>query len=156
MSEFRWHAEQQAEAATKLRSFPINLGEIRRTVTHILSQFGRGLMFEEYTVHDISHIDDMLNMLSWLIPESTQAQLTKAEWLMIVLSAYFHDMGLIVTEEEYNNRAMSGFENFCEGALFAAPGGQDYKNKISILAEDKRNRFLYQEFVRANHGRRVR
>ena len=100
-------AEANAEKATKLESFPINLPEIKRTVESILSLFGKNLLFSEYTTHDISHINDMISTLDWMIPDDTKQSLTDGEWLTIVLSIYFHDMGLVVTEEEFNNRNVS-------------------------------------------------
>jgi molecular chaperone HtpG len=148
--------EAMAERACKLPSFPVNLGEIKRTVEHILSQFGRSLIFHEYTTHDISHINDMLATLEWLIPKETSASLTPGEWLTIVLAIYFHDMGLVVTEEEFQNRASSHFQMFCEDKLFSSASGADYKAKVELLPDDQRERFLYQEFVRAHHGRRIR
>lgn len=156
MNEFTSNAERRALAALELPSFPINLVEIKRTVKDILSLFGRGEVFSEYTSHDISHIDDMLSTLDWLIPAQTADTLTPAEWLMIVLSVYFHDMGLIVTQDEYANRNKSGFQAFCEKTLFSNPGGQDYKAKVDQLDGEQREKFLYQEFVRHNHGTRVR
>ena len=113
-------------------------------------------MFHEYTVHDISHVDDMLATLDWLILPQTKESLSKAEWLMIVLSIYFHDMGLVVTEQEYQRRSSSGFREFCDDKLFSSPAGADYKAKVDTLPDDQRDRFLYQEFVRSNHARRVR
>ncbi|WP_407524504.1 HD domain-containing protein [Methylobacterium oryzisoli] len=150
------NAERHAEQATTLTAFPINLNDVKRVVTEILSLFGRSNIFAEYTVHDIRHIDDMLSQLDWLVPENTKQILAPADWLLIVMSIYFHDMGLIVTEEEYNNRTKSDFFQFCETHLFSGTDGADYKSKVATLDPDKRERFLYQEFVRANHGKRVR
>ena len=156
MVELTTFAEQKAEAATLLPCFPVNLPDVKRSVAAILSQFGKGLMFHEYTAHDISHVEDMLSTLEWIIPKATKKELTKAEWLMIVLSIYFHDMGLVVTEEEYNKRSASGFQSFCDSEVFGGVYGAEYRAKLSQLAEGERDRFLYQEFVRANHARRVR
>jgi molecular chaperone HtpG len=102
------------------------------------------------------HIDDMLATLDWLLPRQTKDIFSKAEWLLIVLSIYFHDMGLVVNEQEYQDRGTSGFAQFCEERLFASPSGADYKSKVDALPPERRERFLYQEFVRANHSRRVR
>jgi molecular chaperone HtpG len=156
MASLNSKAEDMAQTATALPSLPINLEEVKRTVADILTQFGKSLIFHEYTTHDISHVDDMLTTLNWLIPNETQQILYKAEWLMIVLSIYFHDMGLVVTEEEYQKRSASGFQNYCEDKFYSTPGGADYKSKIEALPPDQRDRFLYQEFVRANHARRVK
>ena len=149
-------AEQQAERATRLASFPINLGKVKNAVSEILGHFGRDLLFREYTIHDIKHVNDMLTMLEWLIPTQTQDILWPGEWLMIVLSIYFHDIGLIVTENEFEHRDKSGFHKFCSTVLFANSEGADYQDKVNRLPELRRERFLYQEFVRYNHGRRVR
>ena len=156
MASLTSHAEKMAISATELPSFPINLEDVKRTVGDILSQFGKNLIFREYTTHDISHVNDMLATVNWLIPEKTQACLYKAEWLMIVLSIYFHDMGLVVTEDEYQKRSASGFRAFCEEKLFSSPMGADYRSKVNALPDDQRERFLYQEFVRYNHARRVK
>ena len=156
MPQLTSYAEGRAADATTLPSLPINLGEVKRTVAEILTQFGKGLMFHEYTTHDISHVNDMLAALDWLVPKQTKDALSKAEWLMVVLSIYFHDMGLIVTEDEFRQRASSGFQAFCDQRLFSSRAGEEYKHKVDSLPHDQRDRFLYQEFVRANHARRVR
>jgi molecular chaperone HtpG len=156
MIDLASNAEQRAYVATSLPSFPINLVEIKRTVSTILSQFGKGGIFAEYTTHDISHVNDMLSTLDWMIPKTTADKLNPAEWLMIVLSIYFHDMGLIVTPDEFSKRGASNFPKFCEKELFANSSGQDYKAKVDKLPHEEREKFLYQEFVRHNHGARVK
>lgn len=156
MTDLASKAEERAITALSLPSFPINLVEIKRAVSAILSQFGKGGIFAEYTTHDISHIDDMLLTLDWLIPTSTADKLTPAEWMMIVLSIYFHDMGLVVTSDEFSNRSESDFQKFCDRILFSTSAGQDYKAKVDELAPEEREKFLYQEFVRYNHGARVK
>jgi hypothetical protein len=149
-------AEQKALAATSLPAFPVQLHEIRRTVRSILDQFGRGNIFSEYTVHNFSHIESMLADLEWLIPSSTAEKLTNADWLIIVLSIYFHDLGLIVTEDEFLNRDKSAFDDFCKSVLFVDKDGLDYQNKINNYGHERADRFFYQEFVRHNHAKRIR
>ena len=41
MSQLKSYAERHAEIATSLPSLPINLGEVKRTVAEILTQFGK-------------------------------------------------------------------------------------------------------------------
>src|SRR3954447_9514967 len=74
------HAEVRAERATKLPSFPLNLGDLKRSISQVLSTFGRNLIFHEYTTHDITHIDDMLSTLDWLIPEETRLIMSDGDW----------------------------------------------------------------------------
>lgn len=149
-------AEQKALAATSLPAFPVQLHEIRRTVRSILDHFGRSNIFSEYTVHNFSHIESMLSDLEWLIPSSTAEKLTNADWLIIVLSIYFHDLGLIVTEDEFLSRDKSAFEDFCKTVLLLDKDGIDYKNKINNYGQERADRLLYQEFVRHNHAKRIR
>jgi hypothetical protein len=150
------NAEQKAELATKLPSFPVNLLETRRTVAQILSQFGRGNIFSQYTVHDFSHVREMLQLLDWIIPNESKRVMSLGDWLMTTLSIYFHDLALVVTENEFKNRDQSKFFEFCESELFSSKEGADYKSKVFALEPNERDRFLYQEFVRANHAARIR
>jgi molecular chaperone HtpG len=150
-------AEQQAKAAEEFSVFHgLNLIHIRRQVTHLLSMVGRDGIFDEYTHHDISHIDKMLENLDWIIPEETKSIMSPADWLMTVLAIYFHDLGMLVTRREYDRRDQSDFPRFKEEILFAEPSGKDYREKVRKLPPDRAERFLYQEFVRSKHAERIR
>ncbi|MEX3014992.1 HD domain-containing protein [Gymnodinialimonas hymeniacidonis] len=149
-------AEKRAEKATKLSAFPVNLPEVRRVVKDILSTFGANLIFKEYTTHDISHIDDMLATVDWVIPNNTKDIMSDGDWLMLVLSIYFHDMGLVVTEDEFKNRSKTTFDSFCRDQLFSGDGGGDYQAKLEGLDAEVRDRLLYQEFVRYHHATRIK
>lgn len=148
--------EKLAAAATSLPSFPININHIQASVEKILSTFGRDGIFSEYTVHSFDHVADMFKTADWVVTEKTKKILSPADWLMITLSFYFHDLGLVVTKDEFDNREKSGFREFCNKVLFSGDVGQDYKYKVDRLDEIDREKFLYQEFVRGNHARRVR
>ncbi len=149
-------AEARASKATRHEPFSANLLNIRRGVQLILSRFGCSGVFAQYTIHDFSHVNEMLRGLDWLIPDTTRAILSDAEWLLIVLSIYFHDLGLVVTDEEYRNRDPSILNEFYEDVLFCGPSGDDYKAKVFALSQDDAQRFLYEEFVRYNHAKRIR
>lgn len=157
--ELTTSSELYAQKAEKLAAFGgLNLLHIKRSVGSLLGQIGRGMIFDEYTKHDITHIDQMLKNLDWIIPEPTKKIMSDADWLMIVLAVYFHDMGMLVTKNEYEARTASGsgFQSFCEQMLFAGPNGPDYKAKVEQLIGDDKDRFLYQEFVRYRHAERIR
>jgi molecular chaperone HtpG len=148
--------EKRAIEAQGLPSFPINVEEIRRTVAALLSEFGRYGFFDEYTVHNFDHVHEMLRTLDWLVPADTRSVMTKSDWLLLTLSCYFHDLGLLVTRDEFEARDESTFHNFCEGVLFSGPDGADYRAKVDELSAERREKFLYQEFVRCHHATRVR
>ncbi|MFJ6200010.1 ATP-binding protein [Micromonospora sp. NPDC092111] len=152
-------AELRAQEATALSAFSgINLVKIRSEVAEALSHFGRLGIFHEYTKHDISHVDGMLRLYDWLIPEETRKKMSSADWLLLTLATYFHDFGLLVTGVEYDRRKSSGFDEYV-GDLQRAGSAQDsdYRSRVGEIGrEEDREKFLYQEFVRENHPKRIR
>ena len=68
--------ERRAIEAQSLPSFLFNVEEIRRTIEALLSQFGKGGIFDEYTVHSFDHVYEMLRSLEWLVPADTSQLLT--------------------------------------------------------------------------------
>ncbi|WBB98011.1 ATP-binding protein [Solwaraspora sp. WMMA2059] len=151
-------AENRAAKASDLTAFRgFSLDLTREKVDEALQHFGRLGIFSEYTKHDISHVDGMLEICDWLVPTHTVEIMTPADWLMIVLSTYFHDFGLLVTAEEYERRGQSGFYNYVEGLKAAQDDpSKDYLAKLEALDPEERERFHYQEFVRANHATRIK
>jgi hypothetical protein len=149
-------AEKRAQKAEELPAFSgIKLLHIKRQVDELLGLIGRNGIFDEYTKHDISHIDEMLEILDWLIPKETKDIMSPADWLITVLAINFHDLGMLVTREEYEQRNLSGFIEYRDKVLFADDSGADYRAKVEQLPPDKAERFLYQEFVRENHAKRI-
>jgi molecular chaperone HtpG len=150
-------AEKLAEKAESLKSFSgLKLLHVKRQVAHILGQIGRDGIFDEYTKHDISHIDFMLDSLEWIIPLETQEKLTPANWLMLTLSIYFHDLGMLVTKEEFKERRKSSFPAYKQSIL-DGQFGLDYRDKIlGLINEDAQDRFIYQELVRRTHAERIK
>ncbi|MEV6538703.1 ATP-binding protein [Streptomyces sp. NPDC051665] len=154
------YAEGKAREACTLQPFQeVNLLGIRNSVEELLGAIGNGGIFEEYTKHDISHIDAMLESLEWIIPEESKTHLTPTDWLLTVMAIYFHDLGMLVTKDEYQQRDQSSFARFKEDVLLTDDNnGRDYKARINDLqaqGEDT-EKFLYQEFVRYFHAVRVR
>lgn len=157
-SRFTTNAEKQADTVRDLPSFRnFSLPGVRDKVEDLLKLIGRGSsFFSTYTLHDITHIDSMLGIANWIIPEVTQEKMTSTDWLMIVLSTYFHDMGMIVTKEEFELRKDNPeFLTFIKG-IQEDPQGQDYLFRIKKLEEKELAEFYYQEFVRKTHAERVR
>jgi hypothetical protein len=150
-------AEKLAEMAESLRSFSgLKLVHIKKQLTTLLSLIGRDGIFDEFTLHDISHINKMLDMLDWIIPDNTKVVMSPADWLLTVLSIYFHDLGMLVTKIEYENRYSSEFPEFLEKELYSGENGNDYREKIKNLGEERGEKFAYQEFVRSKHAERIR
>ncbi len=151
-------AEKRAIQAEDLPAFQgFKLLNLKTQIEEVLTQFGRNGLFEEYTKHDITHLAEMLRIYDWLIPESSKEVMSPADWLLLVCSTYLHDLGLIITRAEFANRANTGYAEYSEGILHTDDAdSQDYKAYLKSLAPIERERFIYQEFVRANHAARIR
>ncbi|MFF5227461.1 ATP-binding protein [Dactylosporangium sp. NPDC000521] len=155
MAELVTRAEAAALEATSLPAFDgINLRQIKREITELLRHVGELGIFETYSRHDIGHVNSMLQLLDWVIPKETQEAMTPADWLLTVLSVYFHDLGMLVTRDEFNARNFSGFDEYRRTRLETSDDrGRDYTAAVKTLG-DATDEFLYEEFVRANHAER--
>ncbi len=156
--ELRAMAEKNAATAQNLEAFAgISLVSVRDKISRALSHIGQFGLFEEYTKHDIAHVDAMLDTYDWLIPAETQEAMTSAEWLMLTLGTYLHDFGMLVTRDEFDKRNETGFPSFVT-RLSASVNldDRDYESHLDSLDAETRERFLYQEFVRTNHAARIR
>ncbi|TYO64477.1 ATP-binding protein [Bradyrhizobium hipponense] len=150
------YPEVRALKATAFEGFGVNLQEIKRTAADLLSQIGKHGFFSEYSKHDISHIDEVLKLADWLVDDQTKKFMSDADWFLITLSIYFHDMGMLVTRDEFKLRDQSGFDVFCNEVLFSGQRAAEYKARVNELGSEERDVFLYQEFVRHNHAHRIR
>ncbi|MER5353208.1 ATP-binding protein [Kitasatospora sp. NPDC002551] len=158
MNAFPSEAERRASEACELPAFGgLSLAQTRRDLGELLGKIGGFGFFDEYTKHDITHIDAMLGKLDWLVTPKTREAMTPADWLLAVLAVYFHDLGMLVTKSEYERREESDFPQFRQEALTASDSdGRDYLARLDVLSPEEREKFLYQEFVRHHHAARVR
>lgn len=157
MTDTFTEAERRAESAESLSAFSgLKLLHVKRQLQILLSLIGRNGVFDEYTLHDVSHINAMLTSLDWIIPDGTKAIMTAADWLISVLGVYFHDLGMLVTREEFEQRGSSDFPGFVDQILYAGDRGTDYRAHLGQLLPERRERFLYQEFVRYHHAERIK
>jgi molecular chaperone HtpG len=151
-------AEQCADQSRDLVAFnQFSLPGVRDQVVLMLGMIGGGGFFYTYTRHDISHIDAMLRMLDWLVPEPTKQAMTPADWLLTVLAIYFHDLGMLATEQEYVRRNEDpGFRDWFD-ALDKDDEGREYLARAGRrLRGEEKERFFFQEYVRKTHAGRIR
>lgn len=146
--ELKSVAEKKALEALSLNIFSgFDLLNTKNVLAQMLAHIGRDGMFSEYTKHDISHVNGMLALLDDIIVEKASGAMTPSDWLMIVLSVYFHDLGMIITNEEFEHREND--DDF-----------MDYyrdldKKSYEALKPDNRDKAIYQDYVRMHHGDRV-
>src|SRR4051794_20167030 len=146
-------AERLAAEASNLPEFVwVNLPHIRSNVIELLSLIRTSGLFEEYTLHDFSHCEAMLNSLSWLVTAKAKDNLSPVDWLMLVLGIYFHDLGLLISHDEFSRRDDSGFIKYSEERKRLLEQSREYSSWMSRLGHYDLELFLYQEFVRHNHA----
>ena len=151
-------SEKKAIEACHLPEFSkLSLKPLKEGVAEILSMIGQidGL-FSTYTKHDISHIESMLDYLEWMIPPSTKKIMTPVDWLLTTLSIYFHDLGMVVSYGEFENRMENPqFKHFLDDIL-NLPDFEDYRSRAEKMDDDDKEKFYFQEFIRKNHPKRIR
>ncbi|PRA14636.1 MULTISPECIES: HD domain-containing protein [Pseudomonas] len=149
--------EERASKAVKLKAFPLNLDDIRNNVEILLTELQRYGFFNEYTTHSFTHVQAMLEMADWIIPDATKELLTPGDYLFLTLSIYLHDLGLLISKHEYDNRGKNqDFLRYLSEQSSTSVDHLEYMDKLNKLSTDEKDRILYQEFVRNTHGIRVR
>lgn len=94
---------ETANPITKIESdiyHSSQVGNIKQAANYaekILSQMRSAGIFLEYTEHDIQHSRRMLQICERLVPK--KVQLNEIEKGLLVLAAYFHDIGMVVNKE---------------------------------------------------------
>ncbi|MBD8899024.1 ATP-binding protein [Rhodanobacter sp. DHG33] len=158
MSDIAWgHLEKMALGATELPSFPLNLREVRETVALLLNEVRRYGFFDEYTDHSFAHVEGMLRTAEWLIPSDARLLMTPADYLMLVLGIYFHDVGLLISRDEFSARASNAdFQKFKNEPVISATQQAELRARLELLDPKEADRIWYQEFVRFHHGQRIR
>lgn len=159
MNEHTTEAEKNAGKAASLAGFRgVALGGMRERVAQLLGMIGRNHeIFSTYTKHDITHIDAMLRHLDWLIPPTTKSTMTEVDWLLVTLSIYLHDLGMIVTSKEFEERMDNpAFLEFLGKLKAPDPKSQAYLGRAAKMTAEERERFFFQEYIRENHPARIR
>lgn len=134
-------AERNAQKALSLKSFQsLNLENIKKSLCDSLNELRSNRAFHDYTQHDISHIDGMLLLVNDIIPKKTADNMTASDWIMLVLSIYFHDFGMLITNDEFDNK--DNDNDFL-----------DYRKKHATESWNEEE--MYQNYVRDNHHIRI-
>jgi molecular chaperone HtpG len=150
-------AEKLADSVRTLPNFKdVSLPGIKVTVAQILSLISRDGFFSTYTRHDITHIDAMLKMLDWMVPNSTKSIMTPVDWLLIVLAIYLHDLGLVATTQEFDRREANPEFASWRNSLDKSDEGREYLARMNRMTAIEKETFLFQEFIRKGHAKRIR
>ena len=149
-------AELRASESQNFEPFQnFSISKFRSDLDPLLGLISTRGPFGGYTIHDIRHIDKLLGSLEWLIHEETKRHMTPTDWLMIVLSCYLHDFGMVVADDELEHINQSGIEEFVEEIIANNEEGSDFYERLSAFSPEDKQQFLYEEFVRYYHAERI-
>jgi len=147
-SELSYFEERFKESENKIG---ISLSLCRKNISTMLSLMPRTGFFRTYTDHSINHCVSMFEILTWLIPDEIKKRLSDTECSLLVLSVYLHDLGMLATQDEFENRSKNpDFIKFEQEYVF------DFNTKAPISADHPtKDHFIFEEFIRHTHADRI-
>jgi len=127
---------------------------------------------DEYTLHDETHLHRVLTLMEKLIPESTLNNLKPLELSLLILSAFFHDLGMAPREKEIKiykgliskeeklskeeEKILEDFNVYCEAKVSLKQRiERAYKKEDNGLARVLENHRI-TEYIRINHAIKVK
>lgn len=138
---------------------------VQRTKT-ILRHMG------EFTLHDGDHLFRVLNLMEKIVPEQTIRNLSSPELMLLILSAFFHDIGMSPEEKQvltwYKiwdkepdiDQSEEVYFNEFKRFYFARPEQQEIIERLIDQGKntqaDTIKAYLITEFIRQSHAYRAR
>lgn len=126
---------------------------------------------DEFTLHDGDHLFRVLKLMERLIPNHTLQKLSTPELMLLILTAFFHDIGMAPSEKEI--RAWIGDWDGEEPTAWEIQENEAYQRFVSArpervieikLLRDKNHhnkanvleKYLISEYIRITHADRAR
>jgi hypothetical protein len=126
----------------------------------------------EFTLHDGDHLFRVLHLMERLIPEETIKKLSSPELLLLITSAFFHDIGMAPDEKEVliwkkiwdstpilNDNEKASYDDF---KRFFSSRPEDEKKLNELIIKGKNSQaeliksYLITEYIRQTHADRAR
>jgi molecular chaperone HtpG len=127
---------------------------------------------KEYTLHDEVHLFRVLALIELLIPLELTKKLSLPELMLLILSAFFHDLGMAPSSDEfeewskcfdlvtltsdYESKDFSDFKSFCEGQNYDLQQVIALYSNGKITQADQLKDYWISEFIRKTHASRAR
>jgi molecular chaperone HtpG len=125
----------------------------------------------EYTLHDGEHLFRVLYLMEKIIPKENIGKLSSPELMFLIITSFFHDIGMapyeyeirawnkIWEEDEPNKEEFAEFEKFNRFAN-TFPEKLDEIEKLNSLGFNQKaqliHSFLISEYIRTTHALRAR
>lgn len=69
------------------------LEQVKKAATPLLSKITE--TFPDFTIHDIRHSEQVLNILDWLVSDELKQAFNAYEIYFLIMSVYLHDIGMV-------------------------------------------------------------
>jgi hypothetical protein len=126
----------------------------------------------EFTLHDGDHLFRVLYLMGKILPENDIRKLTVPELMLLIISAFFHDLGMAPEENEvvswkkiWNHTPQfeseeekinfGNFQRFCFGQEERMKQIEVLINCGNITLADTLKGYLITDFIRLTHGERI-
>ena len=126
----------------------------------------------EFTLHDGDHLFRVLHLMERLMPEETIKKLSSPELLLLIISAFFHDIGMAPEEKEVlawkkiwdydptlNDEEKINYDDF---KRFFSSRPEDKKKLDELISKGQNSQagliksYLITEYIRQTHADRAR
>jgi len=129
------------------------VGDVVQQVKPILDRIP--FLFEEYTLHDISHSKNVLDNVGKFIPEKVKENLNALDLYLIILSACLHDVGMAVSKDEAEKiREREDFLQFRDNHEREIGLIEKYREEGNKGASDFYEKQIFMDFIREHHHER--
>ncbi len=111
--------------------------------------------FEEYTLHDISHSENVIKNMWEFIPDKVKENLNAMEIYLLILSAYLHDVGMAVSKDEEDEIPKSEeFLKFRDKHEREVDLIEKYKEEDNTRAAEFYEKQIFMDYIREHHHER--
>ncbi|MDD2760291.1 MAG: hypothetical protein PHH11_08350 [Methylomonas sp.] len=120
----------------------------------------------QYTLHDESHFLRVVEIMAMVLGETIH-QLNAIELCLLILTAYYHDQGMVMDVEEYSNLSSNPkFQLFRENWYVDYPNQKEIREQLqnTEITKDERTRLagllsefeaaMLTDYLRETHGKR--
>lgn len=153
------------EHAETAELFAANLPIICQEASERMKAFPS--LHPEYTLHDQTHLLRVTEIMARIMSDSVIATLNPIEIALLILSAHFHDQGMVLDADELENiKSDADFSIFQRNWEIEHPNMREVRERQrdKYLNEDERARCrgaeqellagLLTEYIRQTHGKR--
>lgn len=129
------------------------------------------LNMPEYTLHDGEHLFRVLHLMERLAGEDLLSKLTPPELLLLIATAFYHDIGMAPSQEDVriwrrywdaeredleHNESFRSFARFCDSFPQSLKEIRQAVNAGRHSAADSLKSHLVSEYIRLTHADRAR